>query len=248
MKKVYFLSDAHLGSWAIGRWRENERRLVAFLESIRHEASAIYILGDLFDFWHEYRYVVPKGYTRLLGKLGELCDQGVEVHVFTGNHDLWCGDYLEKECGVTLHREALTVKLQGLNLFMAHGDGLDRTDKKYLALRWMFHNRVCQRLFASIHPRWAMWFGYTWAKHSRKKHEQEEGHFEGMEKEGLAVFARHYLKDHPETDAFLFGHYHVEVDEMLSPKTRFIILGEWISTYTYVVLDEGKLTMKNYTE
>ena len=149
---------------------------------------------------------------------------------------------------MTLHREALTVKLQGLNLFMAHGDGLDRTDKKYLALRWMFHNRVCQRLFASIHPRWAMWFGYTWAKHSRKKHEQEEGHFEGMEKDGLAVFARHYLKDHPETDAFLFGHYHVEVDEMLSPKTRFIILGEWISKYTYVVLEEGKLTMKNYTE
>lgn len=249
MKKIYFLSDAHLGSWAIPNGREQERRLVRFLDSIKDDAAAVYLLGDLFDFWHEYRYVVPKGYTRLLGKLSELTDRGVEVHFFTGNHDLWCGgDYLEKECGMTIHREALAVQLQGVNVFMAHGDGLDRSDKKYLALRWMFHNRVCQCLFASIHPRWAMWFGFTWAKHSRKKHEAVEGTFDGVEKDGLAMFARDYLKEHPETDCFLFGHRHVEVDEMLTDKSRFMILGEWIKKFTYVELENGQLTMKNYTE
>ena len=124
MKSIYFLSDAHLGSRGIKHGRTQERRLVNFLDSIKDKAEAIYLLGDIFDFWYEYKLVVPKGYTRFLGKLSELTDMGVEVHFFTGNHDIWCGDYLEEECGVILHRETLTKELYGKVFMMAHGDGL----------------------------------------------------------------------------------------------------------------------------
>ena len=119
MKNVYFLSDAHLGSRAIEHGRTQERRLVNFLDSIKHKASAVYLLGDMFDFWYEFRLVVPKGYTRFLGKLSELTDMGVEVHFFTGNHDIWCGDYLSKECGVIIHREALTTEIYGKEFYLA---------------------------------------------------------------------------------------------------------------------------------
>lgn len=129
MKNVYFLSDAHLGSRAIEHGRTQERRLVNFLDSIKHKASAVYLLGDMFDFWYEFRLVVPKGYTRFLGKLSELTDMGVEVHFFTGNHDIWCGDYLSKECGVIIHREALTTEIYGKEFYLAHGDGLGDPDK-----------------------------------------------------------------------------------------------------------------------
>ena len=248
MKNVYFLADAHLGSWAIPHGRMQERRVVSFLDSIKEKAAAVYMLGDMFDFWHEYRYVVPKGYTRLLGKISELTDLGVEVHFFTGNHDLWCGHYLETECGVTLHREALTTEIYGKVFFLAHGDGLDVTVKKYLILRSVFHNKVCQKLFASIHPRWGMFFGLNWAKNSRRKHADAEGFFYGEEKDGMAVFARKYLATHSDINYFIFGHRHVDVDFMLSDTARFIILGDWITKFSFAVFDGEKLLIENYIE
>ncbi|HCE47634.1 MAG TPA: UDP-2,3-diacylglucosamine hydrolase [Prevotellaceae bacterium] len=248
MKNVYFLSDAHLGSQAIPHGRMRERRIVRFLDSIKNKASAVYMLGDMFDFWHEYRYVVPKGYTRFLGKISELTDSGVEVHFFTGNHDLWCGDYLEKECGVVLHRDSTTVEIHGFEFFLGHGDGLDKTDRKYLLLRAIFRNRICQKLFASIHPRWGMWFGLTWAAHSRKKHEKAEGYFIGAEKDGLVKFSRNYLKTHPDINYFIFGHRHVDVDLMLNKTARFVILGDWIEKFTFAVFDGQNLLLENYIE
>lgn len=248
MKNVYFLSDAHLGSWAIPHGRMQERRVVSFLDSIKERAAAVYMLGDMFDFWHEYRYVVPKGFTRLLGKISELTDHGVEVHFFTGNHDLWCGNYLERECGVILHRQPLTTEIYGKVFFLAHGDGLDSTERKYLILRSVFHNRVCQKLFASIHPRWGMYFGLNWARNSRKKHENTEGFFNGEDKDGMAVFARKYLQTHPSINYFIFGHRHIDVDFMLSDSARFIILGDWITKFSFVVFDGEKLLMENYIE
>ena len=169
-KNVYFLSDAHLGSLAIPHKRTQERRLVRFLDSIKNKAAAIYLLGDMFDFWNEYRYVVPKGYTRFLGKISELTDMGVEVHFFTGNHDLWTYGYLEEECGMIVHRKPITTEIYGKLFFIAHGDGLGDPDKKFKFLKWMFHNRTCQRLLNAMHPRWGMWLGLNWAKHSRLKH------------------------------------------------------------------------------
>ena len=131
MKNVYFLSDAHLGSRAIEHGRMQERRLVNFLDSIKHKAAAVYLLGDMFDFWHEYKNVVPKGYTRFLGKISELTDLGVEVHYFVGNHDLWMGDYLEKECGVVLHKSSQVVEIYDKLFYLAHGDGLGSKDRKF---------------------------------------------------------------------------------------------------------------------
>ena len=156
MKNIYFLSDAHLGSLAIPHGRMQERRLVRFLDSIKEKAAAIYLLGDMFDFWYEYKFVVPKGYTRFLGKLSELTDMGVEVHYFTGNHDIWAYDYLEKECGVILHKQPETTEIYGKMFYLAHGDGLGDPDKKFKFIKNIFHNKVCQWAFSGLHPRWGM--------------------------------------------------------------------------------------------
>ena len=248
MKKIYFLSDAHLGSWAISDNRRQELRVVHFLDQIENDASAIYMLGDMFDFWHEYRYVVPKGFTRLLGKISSLTDKGIEVHFFTGNHDLWCGDYLEKECGVILHRDMLQIRLGEKNFCLAHGDGLDGSEKHYLILRSIFHNKVCQKLFAAVHPRWGIAFGQEWARRSRLKHEVVEGFFDGPEKDGMYSFSKEYMKSNPDTDYFIYGHRHIDVDLMLNEKSRFIILGDWVTKYTYGEFDGTALVIKHFQD
>lgn len=249
MKNIYFLSDAHLGSLALKHPRTRERRLVRFLDSIKDKASTIYLLGDMFDFWNEYKYVVPKGYTRFLGKLSELTDNGVEVHFFVGNHDLWMYGYLEEECGVIVHKQPETVELADKVFFLAHGDGLGDPDKRFKLLRKLFHNKTCQRLLNAIHPRWGMALGLNWAKHSRLKHEGgNEPRYMGEEKEHLVLFAKDYLKEHHNIDFFLFGHRHIELDLFLSHKTRLIILGDWISQFTYAVFDGEHLLLEQYVE
>lgn len=249
MKNIYFLADAHLGSRAIEHRRTQERRLVKFLDSIKEHASAIYMLGDMFDFWFEYRLVVPKGYTRLLGKISELTDSGVEVHFFTGNHDIWCRDYLQKECGVTLHRGPYTVELYGHLFYMAHGDGLGSTDRKFKFLRGLFHNKLAIRCFAALHPRWGVDFGLNWAKHSRLKRENgKEPPYQGEDKEELVLFAKDYLRHHPDTNFFLFGHRHIELNLMLSRTCQLVLLGDWISQFTYAVYDGNRLHLENFIE
>ena len=249
MKNVYFLSDAHLGSLAIPNGRLQERRLVRFLDQIKDKASAIYLMGDMFDFWFEFKTVVPKGYTRFLGKLSELTDSGIEVHFFTGNHDIWCGDYLTHECGLILHREPLTTRIHGKNFYLAHGDGLGDPDKKFLFLRSLFHNPLLQKLFAAIHPRWGVTFGLGWAKHSRLKLENgREPNYLGEDKEHLVRYSKDYLKAHPDIDYFLYGHRHIELDLQLSKETRMLILGDWINTFTYAVFNGTSLLLEQYTE
>ena len=248
-KNVYFLSDAHLGSLAIDHGRMQERRLVRFLDSIKNKAAAIYLLGDMFDFWHEYRYVVPKGYTRFLGKISELTDMGVEVHFFTGNHDLWTYGYLEEECGMIVHRQPPTTEIYDKVFFLAHGDGLGDPDIKFKFLKRLFHNRTCQRLFSAIHPRWAMWLGLHWAKKSRlKRADGKEPPFQGENKEHLVLFAKDYVKTHPNIDYFIFGHRHIEYELVLSNKSRMMIIGDWIWQFTYVVYDGEHLFLEEYVE
>ena len=249
MKNIYFLSDAHLGSLAIEHRRTQERRLVNFLDSIKHKATAVYLLGDMFDFWHEYRTVVPKGYTRLLGKLSELTDMGVEVHYFYGNHDLWQHDYFEKECGMTIHREAEVVELGDKTFFLSHGDGLGVDDRSFKLLRSIFHNTLCQKLFAALHPRWGMAFGLEWARRSRlKRKDGKEPPYRGEQQENLVVFAKDYLKTHPDINFFIFGHRHIELDLMLRRETRLLILGDWINLFSYAVYDGENLFMENFIE
>ena len=249
IKNVYFLSDAHLGSRAIEHSRTQERRLVNFLDQIKDNAAAVYLLGDMFDFWYEFKTVVPKGYTRFLGKISELTDSGVEVHFFTGNHDIWCGDYLEKECGVILHREPLTCEIEGKLFYLAHGDGLGDPDKKFKMLRAMFHSKTLQTLFSAIHPRWSMELGLEWAKHSRLKRENgKEPDYMGEDKEYLVLYSKDYLKNHPDINFFIYGHRHIELDLMLNRSTRMLILGDWISSFTYAVFDGEHMFLENYVE
>ena len=249
MRPIYFLSDAHLGSRAIPHGRMHERRLVNFLDSIKHKAAAIYMLGDMFDFWYEYKMVVPRGYTRFLGKISELTDMGVEVHFFIGNHDIWCSDYLEKECGMILHRQPLTTEIYGREFYLAHGDGLGDPDKKFKFLRAMFHNRFLQKAFSNIHPRWSIDFGLSWAKHSRLKHDNEgDPEYLGEQNEHLVIYSKEYLQTHPEINFFIYGHRHIELDLMLSKTSRVLILGDWINSFSYATFDGEHIFMEQFVE
>lgn len=254
MKPVYFISDAHLGSLALKHGRNLERRLVRFLDDIKDKAQAVYMLGDMFDFWFEYRQVVPRGCTRFLGKISELTDKGVEVHFFTGNHDIWAWDYLEKECGCIVHHGPMTLSLGDKTFYLAHGDGLGARDLGFSFIRSIFHNKACQWLFRWLHPDLGVRFGLNWAKHSRLKHESYDGihsgepPFQGEGKEPLVLYAKEYMKTHPDVNYMLFGHRHIELDLMLSKQTRMIILGDWVRLFSYAVYDGEYLYFENYVE
>jgi len=248
-KNIYFLSDAHLGSLAIEHGRMQERRLVRFLDSIKEKAAAIYLLGDMFDFWYEYKFVVPKGYSRFLGKLSELTDGGVEVHFFTGNHDIWAYDYLEQECGVILHKKPITTELYGKVFYLAHGDGLGDNNKQFKFLRALFHSPLCQRMFSALHPRWGMWFGLNWAKHSRLTHYPDaDPPYMGEEREPLVRYSRQYIETHPEVNYFVFGHRHIELELQLNRQSWLYIVGDWIRQFTYVVYDGEHIFLEEYVE
>lgn len=249
MKSVYFLSDAHLGSRAIPHSRTHERRLVNFLDSIKHDAAAVYLLGDIFDFWYEFKTVVPKGYTRFLGKLSELTDLGVEVHFFIGNHDIWCGDYLETECGVTVHRKPLTCEIYGKEFLLAHGDGLGHDSRGFKLLRAMFHSKTLQKLFSMIHPRWSVELGLEWAKQSRMKRiEGKEPDYKGEAEEPLVLYTKEYLKSHPTINYFIFGHRHIMLDLLVSKTARLAILGDWITHFSYAVFDGENFFLEQFIE
>lgn len=271
MKNIYFISDAHLGSLALKHNRTQERRLVNFLDQIKDKAEAVYMLGDMFDFWFEYKSVVPRGFTRFLGKLSELTDNGVEVHFFTGNHDMWTLDYLSSECGVIIHREPTTIELNGKVFYLAHGDGLDYRDRNWKTrlLFSFFHNKTMRKLASLWHPDIFIPFGRNWAKHSRMKRiksdvpqfesevknpvgyesfDFEETPYMGEDKEGLVLYAKHYLQSHPTINYFLFGHRHIDLDLMLNKDTRLVILGEWMSLFTYAEWDGEHLSVENFVE
>jgi len=250
MKPIYFISDAHLGSRAIEHRRTQERRLVRFLDDIKDKAAAVYMLGDMFDFWFEWKNVVPRGFTRFLGKISELTDNGVEVHYFIGNHDIWAFEYLEKECGVHIHRHPLTTEIYGRDFYLAHGDGMGDPSKSFKLIRSVFHNKVCQWMFGHlIHPNSAMNFGLSWAKHSRQKqNDGKDAPYMGEDKEHLVLYTKEYMKEHSDVDFYIYGHRHIELDLMLSRTTRMIILGDWINNFTYAVWDGENMFVENYIE
>ncbi len=248
-KNIYFLSDAHLGSRAIKNSREQELILVQFLNSIKEKAKEIYLMGDMFDFWFEFKNVVPKGFTRFLGKLSELTDSGIKIHFFIGNHDLWCQDYLEQECGVTIHRDPKIVTIGNKKFYLAHGDGLGDPDWKFKILRSMFHNRFLRFLFASIHPRWSLSFGLNWAKHSREKRVNGlEPEFQGEKNEHLIIYSKALLEKKPDINFFIYGHRHIMLDLMIRKDSRVVILGDWINHFSYAVFDGEHLFLDQYIQ
>jgi UDP-2,3-diacylglucosamine hydrolase len=243
-KKIYFVSDAHLGARFHQDTLAVEKKLVSWLERIRSRALAVYFLGDMFDYWFEYRYVVPKGYVRFLGKLAELSDQGIEIHLFTGNHDIWMFDYLPKEIGAVIHRDVLTVDLLGRRFFLGHGDEADYRSRMFRFLRSAFRNRICQRLYAGIHPRWTSGFALRCSLSSRESGLKRDGC--GEDPEYLVSFAKAYLKTHPDIHFFIFGHCHILLDLMLSRTSRLLIAGDWMQLFSYIEWDGQQLSLLRF--
>ncbi len=258
MGKIYFISDLHLGAGTLENPLDYERRVVRFLESIEEECSELYLVGDIIDYWFEYKYVVPRGFTRFLGKLGQMSDRGIKIHWWTGNHDIWIFDYLPREIGCTLHTRPEVVELRGKRLFIGHGDGLGDDSKSLKFMTRFFHNRMCQKMFSWIHPDLATWFAHKWSRHSRLNGD-DFPEFLGENKEHLVLFAKNYLKQHEAqqgqaadqtqaaVDYFIFGHRHIELDLMLTRQSRLFILGDWITHFSYAVMDEqGRMWMDNF--
>lgn len=243
-KKIYFASDVHLGLYPYDHSRLREKVFVQWLEEIRKDAAELYLLGDIFDYWYEYRTVVPRGFTRTLGKLAEIADSGIPVHFFTGNHDVWAFDYLPSEIGVILHDDPYILEVNGKRMLLAHGDGIGPGDMGYKLLRRIFRSKFMQWWYSKIHPNLSMRFAHWWSKKSRYSKGIAEA-FQGEEKELQIVFARETLKKE-HFDYFIFGHRHVPMNYPLSPDSRLINLGEWIFSNTYALFDGTSLELKQY--
>jgi UDP-2,3-diacylglucosamine hydrolase len=246
-KKIYFLSDFHLGAPDHATSLVRERRIVAFLERIRVDAAVIFIVGDLFDFWYEYRTVVPKGYTRILGKLAEITDSGIPIHFFTGNHDMWMSGYFEEELNIPVYHEPKTFSFNGKTFYVGHGDGLGPGDHGYKFLKKIFRNKICQGLFGVLPPLVGVGVAGWLSRRSRAMTGSSDAQFLGEDKEWLVIYCRGLLRSE-RYDFFIFGHRHLPIDLLLDPSgSRYINLGDWIRYYTYAVFDGEQLSLLSET-
>lgn len=246
-KKIYFASDFHLGVPSLASSHEREKKICRWLDKIRHDAAEIFLVGDIFDFWYEYRYTVPKGTVRLLGKIAELTDAGIIVHFFTGNHDLWMKDYFTAELNVHVHHAPVTRTFAEQKFLIGHGDGLGPGDGWYKVLRFFFTNKVFQWMFSRLHPNLAFFIARRSSKRSRVATGDTDEKFLGEEKEWLFLYCRDYLKEN-KIDYFIFGHRHLPLDLDVDGKARYINLGEWFNYFTYAVLEGKKLELKKFEE
>ncbi len=243
-KKIFFASDLHLGLYPREKSLDREKLFVKWLNEIQPRCQALFLLGDIFDFWYEYRKVIPRGFTRFLGKLCEFADQGIEIHLFTGNHDVWMFDYLPKEIGAVVHQKSTIADINNKIFLIGHGDGLGKGDWGYKFLKACFTSKTLQWLFSRLHPNLAFAIGHAWSKKSRlSKGVAEE--FKGEDKEHQVLFARDYLKNN-DIDFFVFGHRHVPIDFKLNENSRLINLGEWIFSNSYAEFDGNNMELKYY--
>lgn len=242
-KKIYFASDIHLGAPNARESLVREKLFVSWLDLIKDDAAEIFLLGDVFDFWFEYKRVVPRGFTRLLGKLSEIVDSGIPVHFFTGNHDIWIFDYLPEEVGLIVHREGIPWEYNGKRFFLAHGDGLGPGDGGYKFLKKIFTSSSMQWMFARLHPNFAVWLASKLSQDSRQS--RVASTFLGEDNEWLVQFAYERLKSE-HFDYFIFGHRHIPIDIKLQNDSRFIYLGDWIKHFTYGVYDGTDFALKTY--
>ena len=247
--KTYFISDLHLGASYLKNPLDYERKVVRWLNSIKDSAKAIYLLGDILDYWYEYRNVVPRGYTRFFGTLASLADDGIEIRWYIGNHDIWIFDYLPTEIGMTVIDGYEVREIDGKRFFLSHGDGIGSLKPGFKFIRSVFRNRLCQWLFSSIHPRWTVPFAHRWSSHSRN-FTNEIPQFLGEDKEPFIPFARNWNKEHntESIDFFVFGHRHILLDFDLDNASRVIVLGDWIHHFSYAVFDGNTLLLDTYKE
>lgn len=242
--KIYFVSDVHLGAPALKNNRERELIFSRWLDEIKADVAELYLMGDIFDFWYEYKKVAPRGFTRVLGKIADLTDRGIPVHFFTGNHDVWVFDYLAEETGVQVHRKEILVDIYGKKFFLAHGDGLDKNDIGYLLLKKIFTNKPLQWLFSRLHPNFSFWLAHKWSASSRLSKSDIDDDFM-VNQDGMYKFAADFLKNTP-VDYFVMGHRHRMVCEKMDDNATFVLLGDWINSYSYGIFDGNTFELKKY--
>lgn len=262
---IYFLSDAHLGSLAIQDRNEHQQRVIRLLEQMSHDATAIYLLGDIFDFWYEYFWHdrSKNAYAPILNCLKSLTSQGIDIHFFIGNHDIWTFGQLARETGMTIHRAPYSTTLYGKRVFMAHGDGMVPTSylqsmpadaqkriRVFMHLRRFFHNPISQFMYRLLPPSLGNHLGYEWARKSRQKELKNPFPYKGENEEELVLFAKEmentFNEQLPRYDYYIFGHRHIELDLQLPSRARVIILGDMFRQWTYAQMDEqGEITMNS---
>ena len=244
-KKIYFASDFHLGVPDFESSLAREKIIVSWLDSIKHDASELFLVGDLFDFWFEYKHVIPKGFSRLIGKLCELQDAGIDVHLFHGNHDLWQFGYFEKEIGCKVHPKPIQITRNKKTFYIAHGDGLGPNQQRFKFVLSIYRNRVMQRLFAMINPSFGIGLANWLSRNSKLKTFEGNKTYLGDEKEHLVIHATQFNELTP-TDFFVFGHRHLPFYRTIK-NTHIINLGDWFSYNSYAVFDGSALELKYYS-
>ena len=252
-QNTYFISDLHLGAPSLEQSQQRERKVVDFLKSIEDDCATLYIVGDLFDYWFEYKRVVPRGHTRLLGTLANMADKGMQLHVFTGNHDLWMTDYLEEELGATVHHQPLRIQLGKGQFYIAHGDGLGPGDLKYKMIKRIFTNPVCQWLYRRLHPNFGVGFAARMSRASRNSQSDDDHAFLGDKERQL----QHSLSvlENENIDFFIYGHRHHLKDLPITRErkdgtkidSRYVVLGDWISIDSFAKWDGTTLTTSTYS-
>lgn len=250
-KKVYFISDMHLGVPSEEDSRSREKAAVRFLDSIKDDCEQLFIMGDLFDFWYEYKRVVPKGFVRIQAKLAEFVDAGIPVMLFAGNHDIWTFSYLQKELGIQVFREPEMMTVKGKRFFLVHGDGRGKGDNGYKFLKWLFEGRLTQFLFRLIHPDIGLWIGLRWSmKHRVVKLERERkgDYYAVVDKTRLYRYAEAEAEKHPDVDFFVFGHQHKGMQYKTGQHAMTTIVGNWMWNRDYAVFDGNTVERKTFQE
>ncbi|SIS39326.1 UDP-2,3-diacylglucosamine hydrolase [Zobellia uliginosa] len=244
-KKVYFSSDNHLGAPTRAESLPREKRFVAWLDAVKKDAAAIFLMGDLFDFWMEYKTVVPKGFTRTLGKLAEISDSGIPIYFFVGNHDLWMNGYFEEELNIPVFHKPQQFNINGVSFFVGHGDGLGPDDKGYKRMKKVFTNPLAKWLFRWLHPD----IGVRLAQHLSVKNKlisgDDDAQFLGEDKEWLVQYAKRKLETY-HYDHFVFGHRHLPMEIEVGENSKYTNLGDWIHYYTYAVFDGEELSLEKF--
>lgn len=244
-KKIYFASDNHLGAPDKNQSAERERKFVAWLNMAKKDAAAIFLLGDLFDFWFEYKTVVPKGFVRTLGKLAEITDSGIPVYFFTGNHDLWMNGYFEEELGIPVFHKPQLFKINKTSFFIGHGDGLGPHDKGYKRMKKVFTNPIAKWCFRWLHPDWGVQLAQYFSVKNKLLSGDEDKEFLGEENEWLVQYAKRKLEEN-HYDYFVFGHRHLPLEIKLNGSATYVNLGDWITHYTYGVFDGEAFSLLPY--
>lgn len=243
--QVYFVSDSHLGVPNYTSSLEREKKLVKWLDEIKSDATHLFLLGDIFDFWFEYKKVIPKGYTRLLGKLSELSDKGIKIYYFIGNHDMWIRDYFANEIGCTVFDSPQVFLINGKKVFIAHGDGLGPRDCGYKIMKKIFSCKFNKWIYARLHPNFAIWFGHYLSRRSRAANAVKDEVFVGETKEFLILFAREKIKTEP-FDYFIFGHRHLAMEFKIDETTTYINTGDWVRLFSYAKSVGDKIELNYY--